>query len=327
MKRPSFQFYPADWQANSNLRRCTHEEKGIWIDVMCLLHDQEEYGIVRWSLKEIAQAIGCTTQKVRGLVSKGVLKGADVGEDCQPQIYIPRSGRREGAPVTLIPQQAGPIWFSSRMVEDEYKRVLRGEHGASPKPTPNPSPKPPIGEGIDEAPKPTPNPSPDPSPFTRAPVQAPRAAPSSSSSSSSKPCLQPASTTQLESGASGSDGALATPAELSGVMHKAGIQSSPGDPRLIALAAQGVGADTVAAACEEARKAKPGERIPPGYVIGIVERWAGDAARINATGASAPHRSQSHDRNAHIAATVAAFTGSGRRTESKVIDGTAERVA
>ena len=38
MKRPSFQFYPEDWLANANLRRCTHEEKGIWIDVMCLLH-------------------------------------------------------------------------------------------------------------------------------------------------------------------------------------------------------------------------------------------------------------------------------------------------
>ena len=33
MRRPSFQFYPADWLGNTNLRRCSHSEKGAWIDV------------------------------------------------------------------------------------------------------------------------------------------------------------------------------------------------------------------------------------------------------------------------------------------------------
>jgi len=172
VKRPSFQFYPSDWQANSNLRRCTHEEKGIWIDVICLLHDQEAYGIARWTVKEIAQAIGSSAQKIRGLISKGVLKGADINEECGPLVFIPRSGRKNGAPVTLIPQQPGPVWYSSRMVEDEYKRVLRGEHGGAPKATPDHSPK----GGIDAAPKATPDHSP-----SRA-----HASSSSSSSSSSK---------------------------------------------------------------------------------------------------------------------------------------------
>ena len=67
MRRPSFQFYPGDWQANSNLRRCTHAEKGVWGDVMCLLHDQEIYGVLRWSLKEIAQAVGCSVSVLKAL--------------------------------------------------------------------------------------------------------------------------------------------------------------------------------------------------------------------------------------------------------------------
>ena len=41
--RPSFQFYPGDWQSSSNLRRCTHGEKGAWVDVMCLMHDPVSY--------------------------------------------------------------------------------------------------------------------------------------------------------------------------------------------------------------------------------------------------------------------------------------------
>lgn len=126
MKRPSFQFYPGDWQSNSNLRRCTRAEKSVWLDVLCLMHDQEEYGVLRWTLKEIAEAAHCKVSELKALREKGVLKGADKGETCAAYIYVPRSGRRDGPPVTLIEAQAGPIWYSSRMVEDEYKRKHSG---------------------------------------------------------------------------------------------------------------------------------------------------------------------------------------------------------
>lgn len=128
MKRPSFQFYPGDWTSNPNLRRCSHAEKGIWIDVMCIMHDQDdEYGVLRWPLKEIAQAVGCTVAALRGLVAKNVLKGSDTRLD-EPFVYVPRSGRKEGAPVVLIAAQDGPIWYSSRMVKDEH---VRNNAGAS----------------------------------------------------------------------------------------------------------------------------------------------------------------------------------------------------
>ncbi|MGV3727749.1 hypothetical protein [Hydrogenophaga sp.] len=149
MKRPSFQFYPGDWQANSNLRRCTHAEKGVWLDVMCLMHDQPEYGILRWPLKEIAQAVGAKPADLRGLVSKGVLKGSDTQLD-EPNVYTPRSGRRDGEPVTLIPTQPGPIWYSSRMVKDEHVRTIRGEStrfGDESGEAPKHSPKTPFGDG------------------------------------------------------------------------------------------------------------------------------------------------------------------------------------
>ncbi|MFM0163862.1 hypothetical protein PQR39_26045 [Paraburkholderia sediminicola] len=126
MKRPSFQFYPGDWQSNSNLRRCTRAEKSVWLDVLCLMHDQEEYGVLRWTLKEIAEAAHCKVSELKALREKGVLKGADKGETCAAYVYVPRSGRRDGPPVTLIEAQAGPLWYSSRMVEDEYKRKHSG---------------------------------------------------------------------------------------------------------------------------------------------------------------------------------------------------------
>jgi hypothetical protein len=76
--------------------------------------------------------------------------------------------------------------------------------------------------------------------------------------------------------------------DLSIALRSCGIQSNPSDPRLQALAEQGVSAETVRAAAEEAKSKKPNERISPAYVVAIVERWAADASRLKATGAQAP---------------------------------------
>lgn len=149
MKRPSFQFYPGDWTVNSNLKRCTHAEKGVWLEVMCLMHDQAEYGVLRWPLKEIVEAVKCKPADIRALVSKGVLKGSDTLLT-EPYVYVPRSGRKDGNPVTLLTVQDGPIWYSSRMVKDEYVRTIRGEStrfGDGQGEAPEHAPKPPLGDG------------------------------------------------------------------------------------------------------------------------------------------------------------------------------------
>lgn len=152
MKRPSFQFYPSDWLGNSNLRRCTHAEKGVWIDVMCLMHDSEEYGVLRWSLKEIASAVGCKLADLKSLIAKGVLKGSDTLLE-EALTFTPVSGRKKGPTVTLIDPTKGPLWYSSRMVIDEYKRVARGGKDDAP----NPSPKGGNGDDFDDAPNPSPS--------------------------------------------------------------------------------------------------------------------------------------------------------------------------
>ena len=125
MNRPSFQFYPADWLRNGNLRRCSAAARGVWMDILCVLHDSETYGVVRWTLADLANAVGSAIRYLRELVEKEVLKGCDEGI-CEPLVYIPRSGRKEGRAVDLIEAQPGPIWYSSRMVRDEYVRKRSG---------------------------------------------------------------------------------------------------------------------------------------------------------------------------------------------------------
>jgi hypothetical protein len=149
MKRPSFQFYPADWRKDANLRRCSPAARGVWMDILCVLHDSDEYGIVRWPLKELCSAAGASAALVRELVEKRVIKGCDKGA-CEPLVYVPRSGRKAGPAVELIHSQEGPIWFSARFVRDEYVRTIRGESsrfGEGNDAAPKASPKPPIGDG------------------------------------------------------------------------------------------------------------------------------------------------------------------------------------
>lgn len=99
---------------------------------------------------------------------------------------------------------------------------------------------------------------------------------------------------------------------LSQGMRRFGINSNPGDLRLIALAEQGVSMESMQAACEAAKKAKPDEAIPAAYVLAILERWAKDAAELNAKGATAPRQTTRQSANDRAVEWAASLTGRKR---------------
>jgi hypothetical protein len=122
--RPAFQFYPADWRLNANLRRCSAAARGVWVDVLCLLHDSDEYGVLRWPLADIAQSAGAPLELLEELAQKKVLKGADAnGEDYK---FAPSHAGKLGDEVTLVAPGDGPCWYCSRFVKDEFIRQRRG---------------------------------------------------------------------------------------------------------------------------------------------------------------------------------------------------------
>lgn len=155
MKRPAFQFYPADWRSNAKLRRCSEAARGAWLDVLCLLHDSDEYGVIRWPLAEIARAAGVPVRLLKELAEKGVLKGGDKG--CDAFTFTPRHGGRDGEPVELLPAASGPCWYCSRFIRDEHIRQKRGgttqfsDTNQPQKRQPKPTPKPPFGDGPSSA--------------------------------------------------------------------------------------------------------------------------------------------------------------------------------
>lgn len=277
-KRPSFQFYPGDWMSDLKLRRCSPAARGVWVDVLCALHDSDDgYGFLRWTLKELAKTVGASMTHMRELVDKGVLRGSDT-HLTEALVYVARSGRKSGPPVTLIPTQPGPIWYSKRLVKDEHIRTTRGESsrfGASP----NGAPKPPFGDVESDG--------------------------SSSSSSSSSPILDTEDSGRAWRAPAGEpdlSGHQPTEAGLvCRAMRLAGFsQTNPGDPVFVELLRCGATEAEFVDAAQAALAAKP---VPKGWgwVLTRVRNRRAEAAAVSQQPHATPASGTRNDqRNAFL---------------------------
>lgn len=109
MKRPSFQFYPADWRKDAALQSCSISAQGLWVNAMCIAHECEPYGHLTVNNKPM------TTAQVGRLVGLSV-------KDCERLI-----AELEGAGV--LSRMADGGMFSRRMVRDEDLRNRRANGG------------------------------------------------------------------------------------------------------------------------------------------------------------------------------------------------------
>ena len=109
MKRPAFQFYPGDWQRDAALRACSVGARGLWIEMMCVMHQAEPYGYLVLNgnpieSAQLARMVGASEKEVTRWMAE--LSAAGVHSfDENGQTY------------------------SRRMVRDEALRNARAEGG------------------------------------------------------------------------------------------------------------------------------------------------------------------------------------------------------
>lgn len=99
-EKPYFNFFPADWLSDAGLRRCSLAARGLWIDLICLLHQCPNRGVLAdsagrpWLDHEIAGAVGgdptAVGEALRELLSKGV-----AGRDQLGAIFCRRMVREQ----------------------------------------------------------------------------------------------------------------------------------------------------------------------------------------------------------------------------------------
>lgn len=109
-KRPAFQFYPGDWRTDPGLRLCSLMARGLWIEMMAIMHEGEPYGHLTAQGRPIsddmlARLVGesptAVRRAVKDLDANGVFSRTNDG-----------------------------IIFSRRMVRDEEIRNVRAAAGA-----------------------------------------------------------------------------------------------------------------------------------------------------------------------------------------------------
>ena len=73
--RPSMQFYPDDWLAESGLRLCSLESRGLWMEMMCIMFKAQVRGNLTVNSKQIqskqlAKIVGADEQQVKGCIDE-----------------------------------------------------------------------------------------------------------------------------------------------------------------------------------------------------------------------------------------------------------------
>lgn len=109
MKRPAFQFYPGDWQRDAALRACSVGARGMWIEMMCVMHQADPYGYLVLNSNPIEAA-----QLAR-------MVGSSEKEAARWMAELQSSG--------VFSMDDSKRIFSRRMVRDEELREKRGAGG------------------------------------------------------------------------------------------------------------------------------------------------------------------------------------------------------
>lgn len=132
MADPWMKFYPSDWRADPKLRLVSMAARGLWMEMICLMHEAEPYGDLRVAgvaLDEarLARMVGESEDAVRQWLAElreaevfsvrknGVIYSRRMEKDYWRTHKMRENGRKGGAPAnTTIYNQPGYVYLMRR---------------------------------------------------------------------------------------------------------------------------------------------------------------------------------------------------------------------
>jgi hypothetical protein len=110
-KMPWIKWFPSDWLADEKLRLCSLAARGLWMDLLSLMHKSDRRGFLQqasgkpFTPEQLARIVGCPVEEVSRLLQELIDSGAtSVSED--------------------------GVLFCRRMVREEQLRQTRAAAGA-----------------------------------------------------------------------------------------------------------------------------------------------------------------------------------------------------
>lgn len=81
MKYPWLQFFPGDWLKDPKLSFCSPATRGVWIDLICAMHEFDRSGELRGSHEQLARIARCHSVEIaQALTELQTTGAADVTE-------------------------------------------------------------------------------------------------------------------------------------------------------------------------------------------------------------------------------------------------------
>jgi hypothetical protein len=112
MKLPAFQFYPGDWRKDPGVQALDYHDRGVWLEMICLMHESEERG-------------------------KLLLNGKPMPDDAlarllglEKQVFLSTMNTLLSYGVASIDEKTGAV-VCRRMVRDDENRAKSKEAGAT----------------------------------------------------------------------------------------------------------------------------------------------------------------------------------------------------
>ncbi len=108
-KQPWFKFYPQDWRGDAKLRMCSIGARGLWAEMLCVMHEAEPYGYLTISGKAVTPR------------QMAALAGVSQGECMKYMLELASAG--------VYSIDDDKTIFSRRMVRDKAKADKDRENG------------------------------------------------------------------------------------------------------------------------------------------------------------------------------------------------------
>ena len=67
-KLPWIKFYPTDWRADPGIRACSLAARGLWIEMIAIMHEGDPYGYLVYTPDQLARIVGEGTNEVEELL-------------------------------------------------------------------------------------------------------------------------------------------------------------------------------------------------------------------------------------------------------------------
>lgn len=110
MSKPWMKFYPADWRSDPLLRSVSIAARGLWMEMLCIMHEAEPYGHLMIGNSAVAEE---TLARLAGIGLK----------ECRRLLSTLRE-------VGVCSETADGVLYSRRMVSDHAKSLLDKDNGS-----------------------------------------------------------------------------------------------------------------------------------------------------------------------------------------------------